>query len=101
MIFKSFRRTSLAAATGVVLAGAPSFAVHAAEPVEASYWRASYGSASNHWRASKRAVPRALRSRRRPPQQWTAREALPERLGSGAACVTLSCPGYILLGVGF
>lgn len=101
MIFEAFRRASLAIVTGVLVAGATTFAVRGAEPAEAAYWRATYSSASNDWRASKRAAVRAARPRPRPMQQVTRDGALSAHLENKAACVSLACPGYILLGVGF
>lgn len=101
MIFEAFRRAGLAIVTGVLIAGATPIAVHGAEPAEASYWRATYSSASHDWRASKRAAARAARSRPRPVQQSTRDDALSAHLENKAACVSLACPGYILLGVGF
>jgi hypothetical protein len=101
MIFQRFRRASLAAAIGCMFAGAAGSAVQGAEPRDAVYWRASYSNPSNDWRAAKRTTSRVPHSKLRSTQPHSIRAVWPERLESEASCVTLSCPGYILLGVGF
>lgn len=90
MFLKFYQKLLLVAAAGLVIAGTAGVPAQGAES----------DSARTLWRRAAPLEP-AHRARREAAHWRTTDIEVAQRPPERLACVTLACPGYILLGVGF